>query len=146
MRILEQEMRLSEKTATVAVVTVALLAIVAIPSIAAPASQTYQAMTAPKQLHAGASTQITATLKQAQPNCPYSTVISVTGPGGVSATDHVTVQTEAGGNGHTAVSFPSAFSGTANTNTVGTYTVSISFQCLYTYTTGVASTTFAVTK
>ena len=137
---------LGARTLAVGAITVALLALVAIPSFAAPASDTYQVMTAPNRLHAGAPTQITATVKQAQPGCAYATTISVTGPGGVSATDKVTVQAQAGGNGHTAVSFPSDFTGTANTNTFVTYTVSVSFQCNYLYVTNAASTTFVVTK
>ncbi len=136
----------SAKTMTVVLATVALLAIVAIPSFAAPASQTYQVMTAPNRLLSGSPTMITATVKQGQPGCAYTATISVTGPGGVSATDQVTVQAMAGGNGHTSVSFPADFTGTANTNAVGTYTVNVSFQCTYTYVTGAASTTFVVTK
>ena len=139
-------MKLAGRPLIVLAATVGMLALVAIPSFAAPASETYQVMTAPKQLHAGMPTQITATVKQATPGCAYAATISVTGPGGVSATDMVTVQAQAGGNGHTAVSFPSDFTGTANTNTVGTYTVSVSFQCNYLYVTNAASTTFVVTK
>ena len=127
-------------------VTVALLAMVAVPSFAAPASQTYQVMSAPNRLHSGMPTQITATVKQGQPGCAYAAIISVTGPGGVSATDKVTVQAQAGGNGHTAVSFPSDFAGTADTNALGTYSVNVSFQCNYLYVTDAASTTFMVTK
>lgn len=139
-------MQKTGRTVAVLVATVALLAVVAVPSFAAPASQTYQVMTAPKQLHSGAPTLITATVKQGQPGCAYEATISVTGPGGVSATDKVTVQAQAGGNGHTAVSFPSDFTGTANTNAVGTYNVNVSFQCNYLYVTNAASTTFVVNK
>ncbi len=126
--------------------TVALLAVVAVPSFAAPASQTYQVMTAPNRLHSGMPTLITATVKQGQPGCAYTATISVTGPGGVSATDVVTVQAQAGGNGHTAASFPSDFTGIANTNALGTYNVNVSFQCNYLYVTNAAATTFVVTK
>lgn len=134
------------KAAAVALIAAALLTLVAIPTFAAPASQTFQVMTAPNRLHAGSPTFITATLKQAQPNCPYTATISVSGPGGVSATDSVTVNTEAGGNGHTQVTFPGTFSGTANTNTLGTYTVTATFSCNYVYETGSVTTTFVVFK
>lgn len=146
MQILTLSMKNTGKTLAVLASTVALLAIVAIPTFAAPASQTYQVMTAPNRLLSGMPTQITATIKQGQPGCAYATTISVTGPGGVSAVDNVVVQTQAGGNGHTAVSFPANFTGTANTDTAGTYTVSVSFQCNYLYVTNAASTTFTVTK
>ncbi len=132
------------KTLAVALAAAALITIVAIPTFAAPASQTYQVSTAPQRLLSGMPTQITATLKQAQPGCAYAVTISVSGPGGVSATDTTIVNTQAGGNGHTAVSFPSDFTGTANTNTVGTYTVTASLSC--NYVTGTASTTFTVSK
>ncbi len=116
-----------------------------IPAFAAPASQHFQVSTDKKMVQSGADLRIIATIKQANSNCAYTVQLTVTGPGGVSATDTVVVNTEAGGNGHTAAHFPSDFSGTANTNTLGTYTVSATFTCGY-YSTGAAAATFTVFK
>ncbi len=125
---------------------VAIITIVALPTFAAPASQTFQVTTDKKMVLAGLPLHVIATVKQATPDCAYSVNLKVTGPGGVSATDSVTVTTEAGGNGHTAAPFPSGFTGTANTNTAGTYTVTATFACGYSYSTGVVSSTFTVFK
>jgi hypothetical protein len=135
---------MKKKVIAAVLVAATLMFLVSLPTFAAPASQTYQVATDKNQVLSGAPLQVIATLKQAQPNCAYATTLTVTGPGGVSATDSVTVNTEAGGNGHTAASFPADFTGTANTNTVGTYTVTASFTC--NYVTGTASTTFMVFK
>ena len=137
-------MHTSAKTVGVVAATAVLLAIVAVPSFAAPASQTYQVATAPQRLQSGQPLMITATLKQAIPGCAYAVTLTVTGPGGVSATDQITVKTQAGGNGHTAADFPADFTGTANTDALGTYTVTASFAC--NYVTGSSSTTFLVFK
>jgi hypothetical protein len=130
------------KILAVTLVSAALMALISIPAFAAPASQTYQVATDKNMVLSGASLQVIATVKQAIPGCAYSTILTVTGPGGVSATDTVIVNAQAGGNGHTAASFPSDFTGTANTNTDGTYTVTASFTCGY--VTGSASNTFLV--
>jgi hypothetical protein len=127
----------------VAILAITALAIVALPGFAAPASQHYQVATDHKSVMSGESLRVIATIKQATPSCAYSVLLTVTGPGGVSATDTITVNTQAGGNGHTAVTFPDDFSGTANTNSAGTYSVSATFTCGY-YATGAASTTFTV--
>lgn len=124
----------------------ALASIVIIPTFAAPASQHFQVATDKNMVLSGLPLRVIATIKQATPNCAYTVNLQVTGPGGVSATDTVTVTTEAGGNGHTAAAFPADFTGTANTNTVGTYTVTATFACGYSYSTGQASATFTVFK
>ncbi len=135
----------SIKATAVIAFAVTALAIGVLPSFAAPASQHYQVATDKNIVQMGASLRVIATVKQATPNCAYSVLLTVTGPGGVSATDTVTVDTQAGGNGHTAASFPSDFTGTANTDTVGTYSVSATFTCGYTtYAAGSASSTFTV--
>lgn len=132
----------SVKGLSVAILACAVLTIVSIPGFAAPASQHYQVATDKNNVQQGQSLRVIGTIKQAIPSCAYSVQVSVTGPGGVSATDTFTVNTEAGGNGHTAASFPSDFSGTANTNTPGTYSVSSTFTCGY--ATGAASSSFTV--
>ncbi len=134
----------TRKSLGIALLALAAVAVVALPIFAAPASQHYQVATDKNNVLSGQPLRVIATIKQATPNCAYSVLLTVTGPGGVSATDTVTVNTQAGGNGHTAASFPADFSGTANTNTVGTYTVSATFTCGY--ATGAASTTFTVFK
>lgn len=133
----------SKRSVAMALLATAALTIAAIPTFAAPASQHYQAATDKNAVNVGESLRVIATIKQASPGCAYTVLLSVTGPGGVSATDNIMVDTQAGGNGHTAASFPADFSGTANTNTPGTYSVSATFTCGY--STGAASTTFTVT-
>ncbi len=133
------------KATAFALTAITIASVIIVPALAAPASQHFQVTTDKKMVLSGASLRVIATIKQADPSCAYVVHLSVSGPGGVSATTTVTVNTEAGGNGHTAVAFPSGFSGTANTNTVGTYTVSATFSCGY-YSTGTASATFTVFK
>jgi hypothetical protein len=115
------------------------------PTFAASASNHYQVTTDKKMVLSGADLRVIATVKQASPNCAYTVHLTVTGPGGVNAADTVTLNTEAGGNGHTAASFPADFSGTANTNTEGTYTVMATFACGY-YSEAAAPATFTVFK
>jgi len=116
-----------------------------LPAFAAPASDHYQVTTDKKMVQSGADLRVIATVKQAAPNCAYTVHLTVTGPGGVNAADTVTVNTEAGGNGHTAARFPADFSGTANTNTLGTYTVTATFACGY-YSIGASPASFTVFK
>lgn len=133
----------SKKSVAVALLAIATLSIGILPGFAAPASEHYQVSTVTDTIQMGQSIVIMATIKQAAPNCDYSTLLSVTGPGGVSATDTITINTKAGGNGHGSAVFPDSFSGTANTNTAGTYTVVATFVCNY-YSSGAATTTFDV--
>jgi hypothetical protein len=137
-------MKTAYRTLAVALIAVAILTVVAMPTFAAPASETYQVATDKNHLQPGDTLRVIATIKQATPGCAYSVTLSVTGPGGVSATDQITVNTLAGGNGHTPASFPSDFSGIPNTDTAGTYSVTASFIC--NYVTGSATTTFVVSK
>ena len=140
-------MQLRSTKGIAALLTVAALtSIVIVPTFAAPASQHFQVATDKKMVLMGLPLRVIATIKQATPDCAYTVNLQVTGPGGTSATDTVTVMTEAGGNGHTAAAFPSAFAGTANTNTPGTYTVTATFACGYSYSTGQATATFKVFK
>lgn len=139
-------MQTGGKRIAVVLATVALLAIVAVPSFAEHHDSPYQVSANPKEIHMGQSTKITVTLKEAIPSCAFAATISVTGPGGVSAKDTITVNTNKDGNGHGSATFPSGFTGTANTNTHGTYHVSVSLHCQYTYVTNAASTTFVVNK
>ena len=129
------------RSVAIALVSIVALTIAAVPIFAAPASQHYQVATNKNQVRPGETLTVTATIKQAAPGCAYSVLLTVSGPGGVSGTDSVTVGTEAGGNGHTAASLPADFGG-ADTNALGTYTVSATFTCGY--ATGAASTTFTV--
>ena len=124
----------------------AITSIVIVPTFAAPASQHYQVTTDKKMVLSGLPLRVIATIKQATPDCAYTVDLRVTGPGGVSATDTVTVTTEAGGNGHAAAAFPGDFAGTASTSTAGTYTVTATFACGYSYSTGQATATFTVFK
>ncbi len=119
---------------------IALVAIV--PTFAAPASQHFQVASDKNMVLAGGSLRIIATIKQAEPNCTYTVQLTVTGPGGVNASASTTVLTESGGNGVASVAFPSGFSGSANTATSGTYTVTATFSCGY--STGSATNTFTV--
>jgi hypothetical protein len=130
------------KSLGIAALALAALTIVSLPTFAAPASQHYQVASDKDGVLAGGSVAVTSTIKQATPDCAYSVQLSVSGPGGVSATDSVTVTTQGGGDGNAAASFPSDFSGTANTNAPGTYTVSATFTCGY--ATGRVSGTFYV--
>ncbi len=123
-----------------------LLSLVVVPALAAPASQHYQVASDKNRVQVGGFLRIIATVKQAAPNCAYSVQLTVTGPGGVNANAVTTVNTEAGGNGHSSVPFPSGFSGTANLNTPGTYTVTATFTCGYSYSTAPATATFIVFK
>lgn len=134
------------KRIAVVLAAVALLAIVAVPSFAEHPDSPYQVSANPRQVQTGHSTMITVTLKDAISNCAFAATISVTGPGGVSGKDTITVNTNNAGNGHASATFPSAFTGTANTNTPGTYHVSVSLHCQYTYVTNAASTTFVVSS
>lgn len=137
-------MEVRYKKGILAAILVAVIAtIVIVPSFAAPASIPFQVATDKNSIPIGGSLRVIAFVKQAAPNCPYTVSISVTGPGGVSATDTITVMTT-DGNGHAAAAFPADFSGVANTNTAGTYTVSATFVCGYSYSTAPATTTFTV--
>lgn len=140
-------MQLKSRKGAAALITIAaIISIVAIPTFAAPASQHFQVTTDKKTVLAGLPLNVIATVKQATPSCAYTVNLKVTGPGGVSATDTVTVTTESGGNGHTSAPFPAGFSGIANTNTAGTYTVTATFACGYSSSTGQISSTFTVFK
>src|SRR5579859_7665336 len=96
----------SRRSFAIILLSIAALSISVMPSFAAPASQHYQVATDKNQVMPGQPLRVIATIKQAIPECAYSAVLTVTGPGGVSATDTVKVDTQAGGNGHTAASFP----------------------------------------
>jgi hypothetical protein len=133
----------SKKSLGVVLLALVGLTISAIPSFGAPASQHFQVATVKSTIQSGQSVTVIPTIKRATPNCAYSVLLSVTGPGGVSAADTITVNTEAGGNGHGSATFPDDFTGTANTDAPGTYTVSATFTCGY-YATGAASSTFTV--
>lgn len=133
----------SKNTLGVALLAIVALTVGSLPSFGIPSSQQFQVSTNKNNVHPGDSVMITATVKHGTPNCVYSTLVSVTGPGGVSAAITVSVQAQGGGNGHTSVTFPSDFPGAANTNTPGTYSVSATFTCGY-YSSGAASTSFTV--
>jgi hypothetical protein len=119
-----------------------LLTVAALPGFAAPASQTYQVSTNKNIDQKGQPVLVTATVKLGVPTCTYSVTLTVSGPGGVLATDTTTLATLSGGSGHVSATFPTAFSGVANTNTPGTYTVTAAFLCGYTV--GTATNTFVV--
>ena len=137
---------MANKRTSIALLVLAVFAlgVSAIPSFAAPASQHYQVSTDKNHISAGGSLRVIATIKQADPSCAYTALLTVNGPGGVTATDTVTVNTEAGGNGHNSAAFAADFAGIANTNTAGTYSVEATFTCGY--FTGTASSTFTVSS
>lgn len=137
-------MRLTQRrTLAAGILVAAALATVILPALAAPASQTFQVATDHNSIVHGQTLRIIPFVKQSTGACAWTVLLTVVGPSG-SATDTVTLTTQPGGNGQTAVTFPTDFSGTgANTNTPGTYTVTASFTCGY--TTGTATVTFTVT-
>jgi hypothetical protein len=136
-------MQSTTRALAIAIVAVALLSAATLPALAAPASQTYQVTTDKKIDQAGQPLRVIATVKEGTPGCAYSVALTVTGPGGVSATDTLTLTTSAySGGGHASASFPSAFSGTASTKTPGKYTVTATFTC--NYISGSATSSFTV--
>ena len=127
---------------------VVLLGLVAIPSFAAHGGgnghDTYRIIAAPGVVSPGHPVLMIVFLHHASPSCAYAVTITVTGPGGVSAQDQFTVNSQRQGNGIGIALFPDQFTGLASTMNPGLYHVSASFQCQYTYVSGAASTTFVV--
>lgn len=132
------------RTLAVSLAAIALLGAVSVPAFAYHGPQMFSVMAAPAQAQPGSPVLMLVSLKHASPSCAYSVEVSVTGPGGVSAQNSTIVNTNPAGNGAGSVLFPDAFTGTGSTAAQGTYQVTASFQCQYTYVAGAASTSFVV--